>query len=1021
MQIYPPIFIGYGDLTCSEEEPTKLPRFFCSSTPPPGWSLNNTDCNDEDKTIYPGAPELFDDKDNDCDGQIETCVPVSFTTTSLQPLQTTGCGTGDIASITFAYSTTSVTLTTQQYATLNLPIAEASCDIASVKYADAINQALITPGQLVVTRTFTVTDAGGGTASANATITVVDNLPPTVTTQNVTIYLDASGQASVTAAQVNNNSTDNCSIPANGYVLSKTSFDCSNVGSNSVTLKATDANGNTATAAATVTVVDNLPPIVNTQNVTIYLNASGQASVTAAQVNNNSTDNCSIPANGYVLSKTSFDCSNAGSNSVTLKVTDANGNTASASATVTVVDNLPPTVNTKNAALYLNASGQAALAVAQVNNNSTDNCSIPVNGYLLSKMNFDCSNIGPNTVTLKVTDASGNIATATATVTVLDNIVPTANCKNITVYLGANGMVSIAAAAVNNNSTDNCTSPAALGLSINRTSFDADDLGSECSKAFNVVLTVTDGSGNNSSCTASVTIKRRITKLVYNVATEGQYSDPANLSATLYDITDGEPGVVLPNKTVRFTIGTQSVSDTYGGIGGGTNASGIANGTIVLNQDPTPAYTVVSDFAGDPVYCAATSVPVTFDIKPEDVCAEYNGQLSVAAAVLSKTSNTAKVVMSVGLADDGDGNPGDVTKAKVEFNYGSGWVTAPVQALNTAKTLGNATLTVTINFSGDATTLGFEYRISGYYQINQECSDNGQSVINVYKPQGEFITGGGYIVPTNMSVGVMPADAGRKANFGFNVKYNQKNTNLQGNINYIFRRKENGVVRLYQVKGNSMTSLTVNMNDAAEGGTKTAVFVGKCNVTDVTNPAAPVPVPNTGNSIMQVIVTDASQSGATDKYGITVWNASNQLFHSSNWESTKTTKLVLRGGNIVVSGTTSSMLTRSAPGTTEPSPSGVNKSAVIEKSEVPVVDDKLNVAVMPNPSSTNFRIAVSSKDLKEPVKIIVSDMLGRIIETRITYAGEIETIGDKYRSGTYAVRIIQGKKIRQLKLIKISD
>ncbi|HEU4858450.1 MAG TPA: T9SS type A sorting domain-containing protein, partial [Chitinophagaceae bacterium] len=78
-------------------------------------------------------------------------------------------------------------------------------------------------------------------------------------------------------------------------------------------------------------------------------------------------------------------------------------------------------------------------------------------------------------------------------------------------------------------------------------------------------------------------------------------------------------------------------------------------------------------------------------------------------------------------------------------------------------------------------------------------------------------------------------------------------------------------------------------------------------------------------------------------------------------------------------------------------------------------------AVMPNPSSTNFRIAVSSKDLKEPVKIIVSDMVGRIIETRITYAGEIEAIGDKYRSGTYAVRIIQGKKIRQLKLIKISD
>ena len=37
--------------------------------------------------------------------------------------------------------------------------------------------------------------------------------------------------------------------------------------------------------------------------------------------------------------------------------------------------------------------------------------------------------------------------------------------------------------------------------------------------------------------------------------------------------------------------------------------------------------------------------------------------------------------------------------------------------------------------------------------------------------------------------------------------------------------------------------------------------------------------------------------------------------------------------------------------------------------------------------------------MKEPVKIIVSDMLGRIIETRITYAGQIETIGENTEVG----------------------
>ena len=147
---------------------------------------------------------------------------------------------------------------------------------------------------------------------------------------------------------------------------------------------------------------------------------------------------------------------------------------------------------------------------------------------------------------------------------------------------------------------------------------------------------------------------------------------------------------------------------------------------------------------GDGVYCAS-SASTPFDIKPEDLCSQYNGQLSVKASVITKTNSSAKVLMSVGIADATDGNAGDVTKAKVEFNYGSGWITVPVQVLNAAKTIGNATYTATINFTGDGSTLNFNYRISGYYQINQECSDNGQSVINVYKPQGEFITGGGYI------------------------------------------------------------------------------------------------------------------------------------------------------------------------------------------------------------------------------------------------------------------------------------
>jgi gliding motility-associated-like protein len=261
--------------------------------------------------------------------------------------------------------------------------------------------------------TLTVTDVNGNVATGTATVTISDTTSPIVITKNISVPLDILGVASITAAQVNNVSTDNCTIAT--VTVSPTSFTCTNLGPNTVTLTVTDASGNVNTGTATVTITDTTAPTVITQNISVALNASGSASITAAQINNGSTDNCSVAT--VTLNPTSFTCTNLGPNTVTLTVTDGSGNVKTGTATVTVTDTTLPTVITQNISVTLDESGSASITAAQINNGSTDNCSIA--SVTVNPSSFTCSNLGPNTVTLTVTDGNGNVQTGTATVTVI--------------------------------------------------------------------------------------------------------------------------------------------------------------------------------------------------------------------------------------------------------------------------------------------------------------------------------------------------------------------------------------------------------------------------------------------------------------------------------------------------------------------------------------------------------------------------------------------------------------------------
>jgi hypothetical protein len=83
----------------------------------------------------------------------------------------------------------------------------------------------------------------------------------------------------------------------------------------------------------------------------------------------------------------------------------------------TVVDTVPPTVITRNINVTLDNNGIALVQPADIDNGSHDDYGIK--SMSIDKNVFHCFVVGPNTVTLTVTDNNNNVATGTAIVTVI--------------------------------------------------------------------------------------------------------------------------------------------------------------------------------------------------------------------------------------------------------------------------------------------------------------------------------------------------------------------------------------------------------------------------------------------------------------------------------------------------------------------------------------------------------------------------------------------------------------------------
>ena len=522
-------------------------------------------------------------------------------------------------------------------------------------------------------------------------VEVFDNLPPTIVTlPNITAELDASGAASITLSDVNNGTFDDCELVSVVLNQAQFDYDCSDLGANTVTITAVDAENKTSTEDITITVVDLIDPTAAAQNITVQLGTNGTVTVLASELENGSTDNCSIANRSLDVS--TFDCTNLGANTVTFTVTDTYGNTNATIAIITVEDSISPTADAQDITIELDASGNANLLASTIDQ-STDNCSIT--SSTLDITAFNCNALGDNTVTLTVMDQSGNTDTTTAIVTIVDNIDPVAAGQNITVQLGTNGTVDILASELENGSTDNCS---IANSSVDIATFNCNDLGDN-----NLSFTVTDTFGNTNSTTVIITV-----------------------------LDNSDPVAAAQNITVQLGVnGTSNIlaSDLENG---STDNCSIANSSVDISTfncsdlgDNTVSFTVTDPFGNTNSTTAIVTIVDTIDpvaiptSDPIIVELDENGEGSLFGISYDggSTDNCGVVLDEISPLDYTCDDLGDVNATFEVFDDSGNMDTAPV--------------IVTVVDNLDPTALGQDITIdlngSASISITANAIDNGSN------------------------------------------------------------------------------------------------------------------------------------------------------------------------------------------------------------------------------------------------------------------------------------------------------
>ncbi len=554
-----------------------------------------------------------------------------------------------------------------------------------------------------------------------------------------------------------------------------------------------------------------------------------------------------------------------------------------------------------------------------------------------------------------------------------------------------------------------------------------------------VTYVVTDVNGNTNSCSFTVTVTpapvtTSLTVTPLPTSINYQYSDRAVFIATIS--STASPAVDLASScgakaadSVRFYVGTQLMGTVPMVPSGSTLVGTLTKElleTVVGAMDPNVNPKSVTAVFVNPnsTYYSGVVNPAaqSINMAKEDARITYTGSVFVGTS--SATSTTANVTLAATISDisittdaGSDSYPGDIRKAKARFlkdgspivvsgvTDANGWMT-PGLVTPGVLTQGVIVLTTPFTISGgnsDQWQISVEVGGPGYYT---RLSADDDVILTVYQPVGDFITGGGCIMPNN-STGQYAASPNHRMNFGFSVKYNKAGTNLQGKLNAIYRRDYPDGVHNFQIKSSKTTSLSVNVNDPNR---KIAIASGVAQLTDVTTGI----VYAGNNATFTYTVIDHGEPGNLDSFGLVLYSNQGALLFASNWVGNANQPMMLCGGNMIINGSGVGSAIAARLGDVQ------KDDVTLNEKPKPLYEGNLDVKVMPNPSETYFTLLLQSSNTTEGITLKIVDQNGRLVEVKNSLqAGQAVQVGGTYRQGVYFVQAVQGDKRKVVRLLKL--